>query len=103
MELFAKKSLGQHFLNSPAALAHIVEAGNLTASDVVLEIGPGTGILTEALLATGACVIAVEKDDRAYDLLQTKYASAITARKLVVHHGDILEIDRATLGTTEGS
>jgi len=103
MELFAKKSLGQHFLNSPAALAHIVEAGKLTANDLVLEIGPGTGILTEALLAAGARVIAVEKDDRAYELLQTKYASAIAAGKLVVHCGDILEIDRSALGLANGN
>jgi 16S rRNA (adenine1518-N6/adenine1519-N6)-dimethyltransferase len=103
MELWAKKSLGQHFLNSPTALAHIVAAGNLIASDVVLEIGPGTGILTEALLASGAKVIAVEKDDRAYELLQTKYATAISAGKLVLHRGDILESDRGALGLTEGS
>ncbi|HEX7724238.1 MAG TPA: 16S rRNA (adenine(1518)-N(6)/adenine(1519)-N(6))-dimethyltransferase RsmA [Candidatus Paceibacterota bacterium] len=103
MELWAKKSLGQHFLNSPAALAHIVEAGKLSASDLVLEIGPGTGILTEALLATGARVIAVEKDDRAYELLQTKCAAAISEGKLVLRHGDILESDRVALGLADGS
>lgn len=102
MELFAKKSLGQHFLNSPAALAHIVEAGRLAADDIVLEIGPGTGILTETLLTTGARVIAVEKDDRAYELLKTKYAPAIAAGKLTLHHGDILEVDRPALGLISG-
>ena len=103
MELFAKKSLGQHFLNSPAALAQIVGAGDLVAGETVLEIGPGTGILTDALLKAGSRVIAIEKDDRAIDLLRSKFAQAIAAGTLVLHHGDALEMDRASLGLSGGS
>lgn len=99
MELFAKKSLGQHFLRSPAALAKIIEAARLSTGQTVLEIGPGTGILTEALLASGARVIAVEKDARACELLQQKFAGR-DGFSLI--QGDILAWDRAEAGLTEG-
>lgn len=96
MELFAKKSLGQHFLTSQAALAQIVEAAALAPGERVLEIGPGTGILTSALMKTGAHVIAVEKDDRAIALLAQKFPT------LELHHADILEADKSALGLTNG-
>ena len=102
MELRAKKSLGQHFLNSPAALAHIIEAARLADGETVLEIGPGTGILTRALLDAGARVVAVEKDDRAAALLGQKFSAEIAAGRLALIHGDILETDRASLGLEEG-
>ena len=60
--MIPKKSFGQNFLTSPPARETIVRAGHLTENDTVLEIGPGKGFLTEGLLATGASVIAVEKD-----------------------------------------
>ena len=47
----AKKSLGQYFLKSERALSVIIEAGNVNEEDTVIEIGPGTGALTEKLLA----------------------------------------------------
>jgi 16S rRNA (adenine1518-N6/adenine1519-N6)-dimethyltransferase len=49
MKLQAKKSLGQHFLNSPHVLSQIIEAGELQKGEEVLEIGPGTGILTRGV------------------------------------------------------
>jgi 16S rRNA (adenine1518-N6/adenine1519-N6)-dimethyltransferase len=57
-----KKSLGQNFLTSIPARNAIVLGGDIKRSDVILEIGPGKGMLTEGLLATGAHVIALEKD-----------------------------------------
>ncbi|HCB35745.1 MAG TPA: 16S rRNA (adenine(1518)-N(6)/adenine(1519)-N(6))-dimethyltransferase, partial [Candidatus Taylorbacteria bacterium] len=59
-----KKSLGQHFLRSKAALFNIAEAANLSRADTALEVGPGEGTLTELLLARAGKVVAVEKDDR---------------------------------------
>jgi 16S rRNA (adenine1518-N6/adenine1519-N6)-dimethyltransferase len=58
-----KKGLSQNFLLDGNIINKIVALSNLTSEDVVLEIGPGPGALTEALLKTGAKVIAVEKDD----------------------------------------
>ncbi|MEX0933140.1 MAG: rRNA adenine N-6-methyltransferase family protein, partial [Candidatus Paceibacterota bacterium] len=66
----AKKSLGQHFLTDTNILGKIVHAGNVSPHDTVLEIGPGRGALTRALLATGARVIAVEKDENLATLLR---------------------------------
>ena len=89
-DLKPKKSLGQHFLHSPSALSKIIDAAKITAGETVLEIGPGTGILTEALLATGAQVIAIEKDERAYEVLAQKFAKEIAEKKLTLLIEDIL-------------
>ncbi len=58
----AKKSLSQNFLIDGNILRKIVSAANVTADDLIIEIGPGPGALTEFLLGTGARVIAIEKD-----------------------------------------
>ncbi|HBH71823.1 MAG: Dimethyladenosine transferase [Parcubacteria group bacterium GW2011_GWC1_42_11] len=87
----AKKSLGQNFLNSKTVAKEIVRAGELSSVDTVLEIGPGKGFLTSELLASGAHVIAVEKDDRMIPLLSEKFADEIKNGKLTLLHGDILE------------
>ena len=91
MKLFAKKSLGQHFLNSPKVLTQIIEAAQIREGDRVLEIGPGTGVLTRALLHVGARIYAVEKDTRALELLKSEFAPAITEDRLHLIAGDVLE------------
>lgn len=60
----ARKSLGQHFLTDRNLLQRIAAVSGASASDIVLEIGPGQGTLTEALLETGATVAAIERDER---------------------------------------
>lgn len=87
--MYAKKSLGQHFLKSEKALRSIVEAGDIREGEVVLEIGPGMGALTEKLLEAGARVIAVEKDDNLYSLLKEKFA----LQNLELINQDILEFE----------
>jgi len=91
MKLYAKKSLGQHFLNSKHVLGQIIEAAQLQKGETVLEIGPGTGILTEALLEAGANVVAIEKDHRAIELLRIRFEVASQSGQLVVIEGDILD------------
>lgn len=93
MRLSAKKSLGQHFLNSKHVLDQIIMAAKLQKGEAVLEIGPGTGALTEALLEAGARVIAIEKDDRAYALLQDKFIKEIENGGLTLVRGDILHFE----------
>jgi 16S rRNA (adenine1518-N6/adenine1519-N6)-dimethyltransferase len=85
----ARKSLGQHFLTDRALLARIAAASGAGSGDVVLEIGPGPGGLTEALLATGATVVAIERDARMAEPLQRRHAHD----PLVLIEEDALEVD----------
>jgi 16S rRNA (adenine1518-N6/adenine1519-N6)-dimethyltransferase len=89
----AKKSLGQHFLTSQKALNTMVRASGITHDDIVLEVGPGKGILTRKLLDAGAIVIAVEMDAELLPLLETTFAPQIAAGKLRLIHSDILKFD----------
>lgn len=72
--IFPKKGLSQNFLIDKNIIRKIISASNVQPDDLILEIGPGPGSLTEALLETGAQVIAVEKDEilaNALERLQT--------------------------------
>lgn len=89
----ARKSLGQHFLRQPELLARIAEATGATAGDIVLEIGPGPGGLTEALLQRGATVVAIERDARMLEPLQRRFRG----RDFVAVHADALEADWSAL------
>ena len=84
----AKKSLGQHFLKNEKALRTIVQTGEIEKKDIILEIGPGMGALTEKLLATGCQVLAIEKDDKLYEFLKTKFEKYISLGKLKLIHGN---------------
>lgn len=89
----AKKSLGQHFLKSDKALRQIVEAGDIQSTDLILEIGPGHGVLTELLIPLASKVIAIEKDCELIPILQEKFAPAIEKGKLEIVQADILKWD----------
>ncbi len=99
--IHAKKSLGQNFLRSKEALNKIIEAGELTQTDTVLEIGPGKGVLTERLLEKARRVLAIEKDDRLIPELQTKFEKEISEGRLKLIHGDILETELDTIISKE--
>jgi len=96
--MFAKKSLGQNFLKSKAALRAMIEVAKIAPNETVLEIGPGKGALTETLLETGASVIAIEKDDRLIELLQEKFKAEIANEQLKITRGDALTFDPSVLG-----
>jgi 16S rRNA (adenine1518-N6/adenine1519-N6)-dimethyltransferase len=85
----AKKELGQNFLKSKVALNKIIEVGELSTNDTVLEIGPGKGALTRALLDTGCRVLAVEKDGELITHLQNIFAPEITSKQLHIIQDDI--------------
>lgn len=74
------KRLGQHFLKSKPVLEKILHAANLNIHDVVLEIGPGTGVLTEALASRAKKVLAVEKDKVLAAFLQKQFARHTNVR-----------------------
>jgi len=93
-----KKSLGQHFLNNPVVPRWLCDAGEIKIKDVVLEIGPGTGALTQELLSRGAKVIAVEADPRAVTVLEEEFASELSTGQFRLHHTDVRRFDPTTLG-----
>jgi 16S rRNA (adenine1518-N6/adenine1519-N6)-dimethyltransferase len=84
-----KKRLGQHFLIDEAVLEHILSAAELNPGDIVIEVGPGLGMLTEGLAKRGAKVIAVELDSKLVALLK-KQLAAFPDVKIV--HADILKV-----------
>ncbi|MCR4330498.1 MAG: 16S rRNA (adenine(1518)-N(6)/adenine(1519)-N(6))-dimethyltransferase RsmA [Patescibacteria group bacterium] len=98
----AKKSLGQHFLKSKHVVSLIVSTANISATDTILEVGPGKGVLTEALLEKAARVIAIEKDDRLISFLEEKFAAEIKTGKLVLVHEDVLSFDPGEAGLGNG-
>ena len=85
--------LGPHFLTSRRALAYIVDAAELTSADTVLEVGPGTGFLTEALLARAGRVIAIEKDARLVSGLAERFAAERASGRLELVHADVRSFD----------
>lgn len=87
----AKKHLGQHFLTSKKALQSIVNAAHIQENETVLEIGPGEGMLTRALLDAGARVVAIETDADMVAVLQKTCEKEITEEKLVLVHDDVLK------------
>ena len=89
----AKKSFGQNFLKSELALRTMCEAGEISKKDIVLEIGPGKGALTEKLLEKAFKVIAVEKDRDLILILKDKFKNQIDTGALVLIQGDILDFD----------
>lgn len=100
--LYTKKKLGQHFLVDDNIIRRIVELAALTPEDVALEVGPGIGVLTTALVDTGARIVAIEFDSDLPPVLQ---------RTIVEHHStpqkplatfklvqdDALKVERATI------
>lgn len=87
MSIRPKKSLGQHFLTDQNIIEKIAESIPAVEGHRVIEIGPGTGALTEALLERFEDVHAVELDQRAIKILKEKFPS------LPVHHRDVLDVD----------
>jgi 16S rRNA (adenine1518-N6/adenine1519-N6)-dimethyltransferase len=92
--LLAKKSFGQHFLLDLNITRKIARLAGVGADDHVLEVGPGPGGLTRALLETGARVTAVEKDERFRPLLE-ELAALCPSLDLVF--GDALQVDETAL------
>jgi 16S rRNA (adenine1518-N6/adenine1519-N6)-dimethyltransferase len=84
-----QKSLGQHFLIDETVLERILSAADISPGDIVVEVGPGLGILTEGLAKQGAQVIAVELDSKLVALLKRRLASFPDVE---IIHADILKV-----------
>lgn len=87
------KTIGQHILKNPTIVNQIVDSAAIKPTDIVLEIGPGTGNLTVKLLERAKYVIAVELDPRMVAELQKRVQMTPYASKLKIIHGDFLKIE----------
>lgn len=95
------KHRGQNFLISPGVIKEIIYRAQVKTGETILEVGPGTGNLTQALLNAGANVIAVEKDEELVRLLNSKFQSPndkqIPNAKLQITKEDILRFDETAI------
>ncbi|CAK9139065.1 unnamed protein product [Ilex paraguariensis] len=87
------KSKGQHILKNPLLIDTIIQKSGIKSTDVILEIGPGTGNLTKKLLEVGKSVIAVELDPRMVLELQRRFQATPFSDRLNVIQGDVLKCD----------
>ena len=90
----ARKSLGQHFLVDRRIVGRIIDAAQLAADDVVVEIGPGRGVLTRQLVQLAGRVVAVELDGQLCDDLPERLGFPAN---LECVHGDAREVDIPSL------
>ncbi|XP_039129924.1 ribosomal RNA small subunit methyltransferase [Dioscorea cayenensis subsp. rotundata] len=88
-----EKSKGQHILKNPMLVDTIVQKSGIKPTDVVLEIGPGTGNLTKKLLEVAKSVVAVELDPRMVLELQRRFQGTPFSSRLKVIQGDVLKCD----------
>ncbi len=86
----ANKSLGQNFLVDDESIEKIVEASDLTTDDLVIEIGPGLGTLTQRLLEKAKKVIAIELDKKMIKVLQDRF---LLYTNLEIINEDVLKVD----------
>ena len=92
----AKKRFSQNFLRDRRVVADILAAGSFTTSDVVIEIGPGYGALTNELLKKIPRLTAIEVDRDAVQYLKSKFSEG----RLKIIEADCLDIDISGLGSS---
>lgn len=93
-DLQARKGLGQHFLIDGEVLRLIASAAELTPADVIVEVGPGLGVLTKELAQQAGRVIAIELDNKLAALLRQTLASF---NNVTIINNDVLQIEPGAL------
>lgn len=98
-EVNPKKSLGQNFMHDPNALEKIVTTADIMPEDTVVEVGPGTGALTEKLARDARHVFSIEVDERLQPILEDKFNDV---KNVYFVFNDILKTDVLSLvGTSD--
>jgi len=87
------KAYGQHILKNPAILNSIIQKSGIKSTDVILEIGPGTGNLTMLLLEKGKSVVAIELDPRMVGELTKRIYASAHKHKFQLIQGDALKTE----------
>ncbi len=90
----ANKSLGQNFLINDEVVSNIITASEISKEDLVIEIGPGLGTLTESLLQNAGKVIAIELDERMIKILKDRF---FMYENFELINDDVLKVDLAQL------
>lgn len=93
-KLSANKSLGQNFLINDLVVNKIVDSADVNKEDLIIEIGPGLGNLTEDLLNKAGKVIAIELDNRMIEILQDRFS---LYDNLEIINQDVLKVDLNSL------
>ena len=93
-DLRARKGLGQHFLIDREVLELIASAAELTPADVIVEVGPGLGVLTKELARRAGWVVAIELDNKLATLLKQTLASF---DNITIINADVLQVKPAIL------
>ncbi len=93
-----RKKFGQNFLIDPHVLNKIIDSAAITKDDCVLEIGPGIGSVTEALIEHAGKVISVEIDNQLIPILEEQFGQAQNFKLI---HNDILKVDLKELVNQE--
>lgn len=86
----ANKSLGQNFLIDDCVIEKIIESSNIEKEDLIIEIGPGLGVLTERLLKKSNNVVVIELDKKMIEILQNRFC---LNRNLEIINDDVLKVD----------
>lgn len=86
--------LGQHILKNPGVAQAIVDKADLKQSDIVLEVGPGTGNLTTRILEKAKRVIAVEADPRMAAEITKRFQATPAAKRLELVLGDVIKQEK---------
>lgn len=89
-----KKQLGQNFLKNYKVVEQIIASADISEKDMIIEVGPGMGILTEELAKSGAKVLAIEKDFNLIDKLRKDLGKY---KNLKISHQDILLFDPVSI------
>jgi 16S rRNA (adenine1518-N6/adenine1519-N6)-dimethyltransferase len=97
--IFARKRFGQHFLHDPGVIHRILSAIDAKPGDAVVEIGPGRGALTQALLEAAGTLDAIEIDRD----LAAQLRDSFQGRALTLHEADALRFDFAALARERGA
>lgn len=94
----ANKSLGQNFLINEEVVNNIVNASNISKEDLIIEIGPGLGTLTESLIQNAGKVVAIELDERMLRILNDRFSMY---DNFEIINDDVLKVDLKELISME--
>ncbi len=96
-----KKKFGQNFLKDMNSILHVVTNLEPTSGDVIAEIGPGDGAITEFIIENVKETILIEIDEELVDKLKLKFAQYLENGKLKIINRDVMEVEPESIGANK--